>query len=626
MKIVLSLAILLCVMQQANAQFTYKIKADSVKITNDSCTAELILENSTKHINGYLYNRGNGRTEFKSILYKINDSVYTVGGDTLLLLSGSLFNAWRLSGNSGTTPSTHFIGTTDSTRLVFRTNNTERATLLGNGNFLIGSTTNANYKLDVNGSIRAVNDIRVNDVLIGRGVGNDLSNTIVGNASLSNNTTGVYNTAVGYRALMNNTSGRINTAIGYAALQGNTTGENNTAVGANSLMVNTTGQNNTAMGYRALTANTTGGNNTAVGYNVMATNTTGSQNTAMGRNALTNNTTASANTAMGYLSMGFTTTGGANTAVGNESLYYNSTGNNNSAFGSQSMMLNTTGAQNTATGNNALRYNTTGNNNSGFGLNALNNNTTGNYNSALGHSSLVANTVGEYNTAAGYLSLPSNDSGSYNVSVGYRSLRYSKTGSQNIAIGVDAGSGITSGSTNIMIGYNVQAPISNTASNQLNIGNWIYGNGGKIGIGVTSPAAVLQLAAGTATASTAPLKFTSGTNLTTPENGAVEYNGTNYFVTSGSTRYTLAKTLTNTATLNFGSTSAGSSADLTITVTGAADGDAVSLAVPNAAVLSNSSYTAWVSAADTVTVRFNNYSSGAQDPASGTFRVSIFKY
>lgn len=625
MKIVLSLAVLLCMMQQANAQFTYKIKADSVKITNDSCTAELILENSSKHINGYLYNRGNGRTEFKSILHKINDSVYTVGGDTLLLLSGSLFNAWHLTGNASTTPSTHFLGTTDSTRLVFRTNNTERATLLGNGNFLIGSSTNANYKLDVNGSIRAVNDSRVNDVLIGRGVGNDLSNTIVGNASLSNNTTGVYNTAVGYRALMNNTSGRINTAIGYAALQSNTTGENNTAVGANSLMVNTTGQNNTAMGYRALTANTTGGNNTAVGYNVMASNTTGNQNTAVGRNSLTINTTGYANTSIGYVTMGFNTTGNGNTAVGNESLYYNSTGNSNSTLGSQSMMMNTTGIQNTAAGNNALRYNTAGNNNSAFGLNSLNNNTTGNYNAALGHSSLVANTVGEYNTAAGYLSLPSNDSGSYNVAIGYRSLRYTKA-SQNIAIGVDAGSGLTSGSTNILIGYNVQAPISNTSSNQLNIGNWIYGNAGKIGIGVTSPAAVLQLAAGTATANTAPLKFTSGTNLTTPENGAVEYNGTNYFVTSGATRYTLAKTLTNTATLNFGSTAAGSSADLTITVTGAADGDAVSLAVPNAAVLSNSSYTAWVSAADTVTVRFNNYSSGSQDPASGSFRVSIIKY
>ncbi len=625
MKIVLSLAVLLCIMQQANAQFTYKIKADSVKITNDSCTAELILENSSKHINGYLYNRGNGRTEFKSILHKINDSVYTVGGDTLLLLSGSLFNAWRLTGNASTTPSTHFLGTTDSTRLVFRTNNTERATLLGNGNFLIGSTTNANYKLDVNGSIRAINDIRVNDVLIGKGGGGQVTNTIVGNNSLVNNTTGVYNTAIGTGTLENNTSGRINTAIGYAALRANTTGENNTSVGANSLMLNTTGVNNTAIGYRAMTANTTGGNNTAIGYNVLASNTTGYQNTVMGRNALSTNTTGFSNTAVGYLSMSFTTTGGGNVAIGSESLYLNTTGINNASIGTQSMQNNTTGGSNTVVGTNALRYNTTGSNNTGIGLSVLNANTTGNFNAALGHSSLVANTVGEYNTAAGYLSLPSNDSGSYNVAIGYRSLRYTKA-SQNIAIGVDAGSGLTSGSTNILIGYNVQAPISNTASNQLNIGNWIYGNGGKIGIGVTSPAAVLQLAAGTATASTAPLKFTAGTNLTTPENGAVEYNGTNYFVTSGSTRYTLAKTLTNTATLNFGNTAAGSSADLTITVTGAADGDAVSLAVPNAAVLSNSSYTAWVSAADTVTVRFNNYSSGSQDPASGTFRVSIIKY
>lgn len=37
--------------------------------------------------------------------------------------------------------------------------------------------------------------------------------------------------------------------------------------------------------------------------------------------------------------------------------------------------------------------------------------------------------------------------------------------------------------------------------------------------------------AGTATAGTAPLKFTSGTNLTTPEDGAVEYDGTYLYVT-----------------------------------------------------------------------------------------------
>jgi len=54
---------------------------------------------------------------------------------------------------------------------------------------------------------------------------------------------------------------------------------------------------------------------------------------------------------------------------------------------------------------------------------------------------------------------------------------------------------------------------------------------------VTWSAAYHVLAAGTATASTAPLKFTSGTNLTTAEAGAMEYNGTNLFFTrAGTTR------------------------------------------------------------------------------------------
>lgn len=81
-----------------------------------------------------------------------------------------------------------------------------------------------------------------------------------------------------------------------------------------------------------------------------------------------------------------------------------------------------------------------------------------------------------------------------------------------------------------------------------------------------------------------------------------------------------------TATLNFGSTSASSSNDLTITATGASVGDPVSLGLP-ASIDANSTYTAWVSATNTVTVRFNNYQSvGAIDPASGTFKVIVYKY
>lgn len=60
---------------------------------------------------------------------------------------------------------------------------------------------------------------------------------------------------------------------------------------------------------------------------------------------------------------------------------------------------------------------------------------------------------------------------------------------------------------------------------------------GRMGLGVTTITAVLHLKAGTATAGTAPLKFTSGTNLTTAEAGVMEYNGTNLFFTrAGTTR------------------------------------------------------------------------------------------
>lgn len=46
---------------------------------------------------------------------------------------------------------------------------------------------------------------------------------------------------------------------------------------------------------------------------------------------------------------------------------------------------------------------------------------------------------------------------------------------------------------------------------------------GKVGIGVTAPTAVLHLKAGTATADTAPLKFTSGVLQTSAQDGTIEY-------------------------------------------------------------------------------------------------------
>lgn len=74
------------------------------------------------------------------------------------------------------------------------------------------------------------------------------------------------------------------------------------------------------------------------------------------------------------------------------------------------------------------------------------------------------------------------------------------------------------------------------------LGNTVWSvrsNGNTFIGGTTKPTARLHIAAGTATAGTAPLKLTSGTNLTTPENGAFEYDGTNLYFTTGGTRKTV---------------------------------------------------------------------------------------
>lgn len=82
--------------------------------------------------------------------------------------------------------------------------------------------------------------------------------------------------------------------------------------------------------------------------------------------------------------------------------------------------------------------------------------------------------------------------------------------------------------------------------------------------------------------------------------------------------------LSATDNLDFPNTAAQTSSDLTIALAGAAVNDMVTWStppVPNA----NSCYTAFVSAAGVVTMRFNNYSAAAIDPVAADFTVSIFK-
>lgn len=57
-----------------------------------------------------------------------------------------------------------------------------------------------------------------------------------------------------------------------------------------------------------------------------------------------------------------------------------------------------------------------------------------------------------------------------------------------------------------------------------------FKTGGAVGIGQSSPTAYLHIKAGTATANTAPIKLTAGTVNTTSEAGAIEFDGTDFFI------------------------------------------------------------------------------------------------
>lgn len=82
--------------------------------------------------------------------------------------------------------------------------------------------------------------------------------------------------------------------------------------------------------------------------------------------------------------------------------------------------------------------------------------------------------------------------------------------------------------------------------------------------------------------------------------------------------------LRGTATLDFPNVLAQAAQDLTIAVVGAAVGDPVILGTPAPDI--GIVFSAWVSAADVVTVRATNVTGGGINPAGGTFRVMVVRY
>ncbi|GAA4154189.1 hypothetical protein GCM10022217_10910 [Chryseobacterium ginsenosidimutans] len=234
------------------------------------------------------------------------------------------------------------------------------------------------------------------------------------------------------------------------------------------------GSNGTSVG--------TGLNNIAIGKDALMSNTTGVQNIAIGVNALKSNTTGRGNLVISNSDGTFESSGGSNT-----------TGNYNLVLGGDAFTANTSGEYNVAIGGASLFENTTGNYNTAIGgLWTMGQNTTGIMNTAVGVEALTSMTVGVGNTAIGTDALYNFIGDNNTNSVG------------NIGLGYNSGNNLKSGKNNILIGLNAEAKVSPTGSNQLNIGNWIYGDNGKIGLGTaTIPTNTLHISGGT----TNPVRF-----------------------------------------------------------------------------------------------------------------------
>lgn len=153
-------------------------------------------------------------------------------------------------------------------------------------------------------------------------------------------------------------------------------------------------------------------------------------------------------------------------------------------------------------------------------------------------SSSGAQTVNIANgTGAGTLNLANvQTGGSVNIGGGMTTgtITIGGTGAQTGAISIGTGTGAQTinlgtggtGSKSINIG-------TGAATNTILIGNTTAGT--QTGVNVASPTAQLHLGAGIAATEGAPLKFTAGTNLTTAEAGAVEYDGTAFYLTADAT-------------------------------------------------------------------------------------------
>ena len=208
---------------------------------------------------------------------------YWDGSKWVRLLSGSGTSgeAWLLQGNSGTTPGTHFLGTTDNAALHIRVNN-ERALLIEPGstpNLIGGHSSNSagsgilGATIGGGGQDGSPNRVLSNYGTVGGGSGNDVGSGLNATEAVYATVSGGHrNKAIGIYSTVG--GGSANTASGIYSTVGG--GEENTA--SNQYSTVGGGEENTASGQYS----TVGGGRQNQASGDYSTILGGSSNTANG--------------------------------------------------------------------------------------------------------------------------------------------------------------------------------------------------------------------------------------------------------------------------------------------------------------------------------------------------------
>ena len=416
----------------------------------------------------------------------------------------------------------------------------------------------------------------LNNTIIGKGAmqyatAGSHNNVAVGNNVLERTASGYYNTAVGSYALQNSIQGTRNVAVGFNALNGITYGDRNVGVGSFALHKVTSGKNNIGIGADSAWYTTTGSNNIAISNGALSNNTTGQGNISLGYFSQGGNISGSNNIALGYLAGSYNQTGNGNISLGYFAHYKGIADGQDVAIGHQAMSDHAaTGnfGHNVAIGYQAY-YKSNGSENVVIGSGSLKEPTNeSNYNVVIGADNMSQtvtsagsnivigrssgrNIAGTSNIALGHGAL--NGACTYdNVAIGGSSLS-ATTGKRNIGIGLNSGKNITSGESNICIGANSGTSIT-TGSNQIIIGNNLNGSntddliqigtciagvGSKIGLGGTWNGTNCAVNFPAGTNSVAPLRLNSGTLLSTPGNGCIEFDGSHLYITINNARQTI---------------------------------------------------------------------------------------